>query len=233
MTARRLPAHCALLALFAFQLTVVLTPRQEFGAFAGYLAVLLLAAAVAGVPWPAMARRLPLETPFLLFALVLPVTGPAPRTVAGLSVPGLLAAWNVIAKATLGVLAAGLLAAVTTPTALLAGLRRLRAPATLVEIAGTLLRYSALVTGELARTRVAMLARGHRPRDIRAAPAMARAFGALFLRCYSRGERIHHAMLARGYTGTPPAGDDPPARPTEWLVTAAIPGTAVLLAVFA
>jgi cobalt/nickel transport system permease protein len=33
---------------------------------------------------------------------------------------------------------------------------------------------------------------------------LARSLGALFIRSYERGERVHLAMLARGYDGTLP-----------------------------
>ena len=36
------------------------------------------------------------------------------------------------------------------------------------------------------------------------ATALARALGALFIRSYERGERVHLAMLSRGYTGRLP-----------------------------
>ena len=36
-------------------------------------------------------------------------------------------------------------------------------------------------------------------------PALAKALGALFVRSYERGERVHLAMLARGYTGRLPS----------------------------
>ena len=33
--------------------------------------------------------------------------------------------------------------------------------------------------------------------------------GSLFIRTYERGERIHQAMLSRGYQGLPPVGEAP------------------------
>ena len=36
------------------------------------------------------------------------------------------------------------------------------------------------------------------------AGATARGVGSLFIRSYERGERVHLAMLSRGYTGTLP-----------------------------
>jgi cobalt/nickel transport system permease protein len=43
------------------------------------------------------------------------------------------------------------------------------------------------------------------PRSPRHWPVLARSLGAVFIRSYERGERVHLAMLARGYDGTLPA----------------------------
>ena len=42
------------------------------------------------------------------------------------------------------------------------------------------------------------------PRTLRQAGATARGVGGLFLRSYERGERVHLAMLSRGFTGRVP-----------------------------
>ena len=75
-------------------------------------------------------------------------------------------------------------------------------PDLIVQIMGFMIRYLDVVTGEWSRMLVAMRSRGCDPRSPRHWPALARAMGALFIRSYERGERIHLAMLSRGYTGT-------------------------------
>jgi cobalt/nickel transport system permease protein len=47
----------------------------------------------------------------------------------------------------------------------------------------------------------AMRSRGCNPRSPRHWPTLARSLGALFIRSYERGERVHLAMLSRGYDG--------------------------------
>src|SRR5690554_361063 len=94
---------------------------------------------------------------------------------------GLLDGWNVLAKATLGVVASILLAATTEQRDLLAGLERLRLPGPLVQIAGFMVRYLELILDQMRRMRTAQLSRGL-PGGFRSWPATARAAGALFIR---------------------------------------------------
>ncbi len=203
----RAPAHLKLVALLGFMLLVVATPKDWFWAHAGYLAVLLAVVAVSTVPPAYLARRMVVEVPFVVFALLVPFVAAGPRTeLFGLTVsePGLLSAWGLLAKGTLGVLASLTLAATTEPRDVLAGLERLRLPHQLVQIMGFMVRYLDVVTDELRRMRVARESRGFTARNPRHWPVVARSAGALFIRSYERGERVHLAMLSRGYTGRMP-----------------------------
>ena len=203
----RLPAHVKLVALLVFMLGVVATPPSWGLAFAGYLLLLLAVIAVSRVPAGYLAKRLVVEVPFVVFALLMPVIATGPRTdVLGLSLSetGLLAAWGLLVKGTLGVLASLTLAATTEPRDLLAGLERLRLPTQLVQIMGFMIRYLDVVTDEMRRMRVARESRGFRASSIRHWPVIARSAGALFIRSYERGERVHLAMMSRGYTGRMP-----------------------------
>ncbi len=69
---------------------------------------------------------------------------------------------------------------------------------------GFMVRYLDVVTGEMARMMTAMRSRGYDPRSPRHWPTLARTLGALFIRSYERGERVHLAMLSRGYDGALP-----------------------------
>jgi cobalt/nickel transport system permease protein len=203
----RAPAHLKILGLLAFVLVVVATPREWFWAYAGYLGAVALVVAVSRVPAAYLLKRTVVEVPFVVFALLIPFVAHGPRTdVLGLSLSesGLLAAWGLLAKGTLGVLASLTLAATTEPQELLAGLERLRLPNLLVQIMGFMVRYLDVVTSELQRMRIARESRGFVARDPRHWPVLARSAGALFIRSYERGERVHLAMLSRGYTGRMP-----------------------------
>ncbi|MGH3347099.1 MAG: cobalt ECF transporter T component CbiQ, partial [Nocardioides sp.] len=204
---RALP-HLKIAALLGFVLVVVATPREWFLAYAGYLAVLAGVITVSRVPFRYLLPRLVVEVPFVVFAVLLPFIAHGPQVQVlgiGLSEPGLLAAWGLLAKGTLGVLASLTLAATTEPDDLLRGLQRLRLPDLLVQIMGFMIRYLDVVTGDLRRMLTAMRSRGCDPRSPRHWPALGKALGALFVRSYERGERVHLAMLSRGYTGKLPS----------------------------
>jgi len=201
----RAPAHLKILALVGFMLGVVATPRDWYPVFGVYLLVLVGVVLVSRVPLAYLARRMVIEVPFLVFAALIPFIATGPQVeVLGVAVsePGLLAAWGLAVKGTLGVLASLTLAATTEPSDVLAGLQRLRMPALIVQIMGFMIRYLDVVTDDLGRMLVAMRSRGVDPRSPRHWPALARTLGALFVRSYERGERVHLAMLSRGYDGT-------------------------------
>ena len=203
----RAPAHLKVLVLVGFMLVVVATPRSWFAAYAAYAAALLVVIGVSRVPPAYLAKRMVVEVPFVVFALLMPFVATGPRVdVLGLSVSehGLWGAWALLVKGTTGVLASLTLAATTEPQELLRGLERLRMPTLIVQIMGFMIRYLDVVTDELGRMLVAMRSRGCDPRSPRQWPALARSLGALFVRSYERGERVHLAMLARGYDGRLP-----------------------------
>ena len=200
----RAPAHVKIATLVVFMLTVVATPREWYPVFAGYFALVLGVIVVSQVPFGYIAKRMVVEVPFVVFALLMPFVATGPRVdVLGLSVSeaGVLAAWGLLAKGTLGVMASLTLAATTEPRDVLVGLERLRVPSQLVQIVGFMVRYLDVVTDEMRRMRIARESRGFSGRGLRAWPVYARTAGALFVRSYERGERVHLAMLSRGYDG--------------------------------
>ena len=228
----RLEPHCKLVATVGFVLVVVLTPREQFWAFGAHAALLAAVAAVARIPATVVLRRMLIETPFVLFAVLLPFVATGPRTTVlgvAVSVEGLYGAWNILAKGTLGVVASILLAATTDLRDLLIGLQRLRMPSLLVQIMTFMLRYADVVTDEMRRMRIARESRGFVARDLRQVPVLARSAGALFIRSYERGERVHLAMLSRGYDGTMPVVDEPVTTRRQWAVALTLPAAAALV----
>jgi cobalt/nickel transport system permease protein len=232
----RLPPEVKIAATVAFVLAVVATPARAWWAFAIDGLVLLAAAAVARLPARLVLGRLRIELPFLAFALFMPVVGVSPRVdVLGVSLsePGLWAAWNIIVKGTLGVLAAIVLAGTTPVSELLTGLDRLRVPRVFTAIAGFMIRYLDVIAGEAARMRIARLSRGDDPRWLWQARAVTATAGTLFVRSYERGERVHLAMCSRGYEGGMPRLHERPISPHAWRVAAILPVLAASLMVMA
>jgi len=228
----RLPSHSKLVALVAFVLVVVATPAGAWVAFAAYAALLACVVLLARLPGRVVGRRMVVETPFVLFALLLPLVATGPRVeVWGLplSRAGLIGGGTLLAKATLGVVTAIVLAATTGPRDLLAGLERLRLPAVLVAILSFMIRYASVVSGDLQRMKVARESRGYTGGRLGHLAAVAGGAGALFVRSYERGERVHLAMLARGYTGRMPSLASGGATAEQWIRCAALPFAALLV----
>ncbi|WP_330175328.1 cobalt ECF transporter T component CbiQ [Streptomyces sp. NBC_01498] len=225
-----LPPHCKLAAVLCFVLVVVATPREAVWAFGLYAALLAGVAALARVPAGFLLRRMLIEVPFVAFAVLMPFVVPGDQVrVLGLqlSEPGLWGAWNVLAKGTLGVAASVLLASTTELRALLLGLQRLGLPPMLVQIASFMIRYGDVITDELRRMSIARRSRGFEARGVRHWGVLGKSAGALFIRSYERGERVHLAMMSRGYTGTMPVIDEITASRAQWTSAAALPLSAL------
>jgi cobalt/nickel transport system permease protein len=226
----RLPAHAKILALLGFVLVVVATPREQYWAFAGYAALLSGVAVVARLPAGFIARRMVVEIPFVAFAALMPVvSGGARVDVLGVSLSqdGLLSGWNLLAKGTLGVVASILLAATTDARMLLIGLQRLRLPARLIEIAAFMVRYVEVVVADMQRMRIARESRAFQARHIGHLKVVAQGAGAMFVRTYERGERVHLGMVSRGYAGAMPLVDLRPAGVAPAALAAALPAAAL------
>ncbi|MCX5411992.1 cobalt ECF transporter T component CbiQ [Streptomyces sp. NBC_00059] len=227
-----MPPHCKLAAVLCFVVVVVSTPREAVWAFVLYAVLLAAVAATARIPAGFLLKRLVIEVPFVAFALLMPFVVPGEQTELlgiSVSVPGLWGAWNVLAKGTLGVAASVLLASTTELRALLLGLQRLRLPPMLVQIASFMIRYGDVVTDELRRMSVARRSRGFEARGVRHWGVLAKTAGALFIRSYERGERVHLAMVSRGYDGTMPVIDEVTATRTQWAHAAALPVLALVV----
>ncbi|SDC26735.1 cobalt ECF transporter T component CbiQ [Actinokineospora iranica] len=217
--AHRLPPQVKIVAALAAVLCVVSTPRERFWAFGLYLALLSAVWVIARIPPRWIATRALIEVPFVVLALALPFVAGGPRVeVLGVAVsePGALAGWNILAKGTLGVLVSLTLAATTSPRDLIVGLHRLRVPTMVITIATLMLRYLEVIADEAKRMRTARICRGHDPRFLWQVGATARGIGTLFVRSYERGERVHLAMVSRGWTGAMPDSGRTPTSRTTW-----------------
>ena len=212
----RAPAETKVLATVLFVVAVALIPRGRLvWPYAIDAALLAAVAAAARTPVPLLAGRLAIEAPFVLFVVLLPFVVR----------DGAWLAFGIAAKATLAVLATGVLAWTTPAPEILRGAERLGAPRLLTAIAGFALRYLQVLLEEFRRMRLARALRGGNAQWL----PRPRVLGALALRSFERGERVHAAMLARGYDGRmPEIVLAPRARPAAWLMLA-FPATAFVV----
>ncbi len=224
------------LGTVAFVIAVALTPRTAWWAFAIDAAMIAIVIITAQLPLRQLVPRLMVVAPFLTFALIVPVVAGGPTVHIGpveLSQPGLWAAFNVTVKSVLGAMASIVLTATTPVPDIIAGLGRLRLPTVVVSIIAFMFRYLDLLTDELHRMRQAMAARGHDPRWLWQAKPIAQSAGTVFVRTYERGERVHLAMLARGFTGRLPELGSTSSQPTTALATGCALAPAAIAAVVA
>ncbi|MBW3666093.1 MAG: cobalt ECF transporter T component CbiQ [Actinobacteria bacterium] len=232
----RLAPEAKLAAALSFIAAVAVTPREAVWAFGLYALVLALVLAAARVPPRFLFLRLLGILPFVAFAFLIPFVATGDRVeVLGIEVSGegLWGAWNILAKATLGAATSIGLAATTEVPKLIEGLGALKVPAVLVSIAAFMIRYLELIAEELGRMRMAMAARGYDPHWLGQVKPIAAAAGAMFVRSYERGERVHSAMLARGYSGVMPVLRPAGAGWFDWLLAMTLPLTGVVIAAVA
>jgi cobalt/nickel transport system permease protein len=220
----RMPAHAKLVGLLAFVLLVVSVPPQQYRALLALVLVALGVLASTRVPVRFLLPRLAVELPFLVFAVLLPFVALGPRVSLGpitVSQSGVDAAVALLLKGTCGVVMAVAFAVTTPPRDLVRALQHLRVPDTLVTIAGFMVRYVDVVGDQMRRMRVARASRGFTARSVRAWPALAASTGALFIRSYERGERVHLAMVSRGWSGRMPVTAPLAASPAQWALALA------------
>lgn len=235
---RRLPAQVKVVALLGFVCCVVATPAQSLWPYLGQVMVLAVVVMIAGLsPWR-LIRGLAIELPFVAFALAMPFLASGPTTtVAGVtvSVAGLWGAVTLLARSTVSVLAALILAQTTRPHEFVAGLQRLHLPRILTEILGFMVRYVDVIRVQWHQMAIARVSRGFHASDPRSWSALSGAIGSGFIRAYERGERVHLAMLSRGYVGALPEAlhTAPTARGRQWLAAALVPTAALGITVVA
>ena len=201
---------CAVLFVFA----ISLTPNGRWWTWAIYGATVAAIILMSRVSLQVLFKRVAVEFVFIGVVIlgtlfrdggrVLWQWGWLRVTTEGLTVLG-----SVSIKALLSLLVMNVLILTTSVPALLYALAALRVPPLLVAILAAMYRYIAVLAEEFnsmqraARSRN-LLGSGERQRTV-----IGNMFGSLFIRTYERGERVHQAMLARGYEGFPPMADVP------------------------
>ena len=202
---RRLDTRLKLLASFGFILGVVATPPGAWRLLGAEAMAIALTFGLSGLsPWGAFRRWLALAPPVVGLGALAAIGHPDLERIGFLGLAG-----SIVARNSLAVLTLLILSGVTPFQRLLAGLRRLGVPAFLVATLHFMSRYLQVLTDQLSRMLQARRSRSFRRRAGPGWWSLGGILGALMLRSAERGERVHLAMLARGWDGTIRNLDDP------------------------
>lgn len=201
---------CALLFVFA----TALTPHGRWLTWLIYGLALAGLILTARLTLPVLLRRVAIEFTFIgvvilgtLFrdgGVVLWQWGWLKITTVGLIILA-----SVAAKALLSLLMLNLLVLTTPIPALLNALSDLKMPPLLIAIIASMYRYINVLVDEFTTMRRAAQSRNLLNFRSRQRVVFGNMMGSLFVRTYERGDRIHRAMLSRGYQGIPPLQDCP------------------------
>ena len=233
--AHSLPSHLKIIAVLLFVLVVVSTPITYWPAFVIFLALVIAAATAGKISIFTLSKRALIEVPFIFFAVLMPFFGTGERFELGpfnLYRDGLLAGLSIVAKGPLGVLSAVILSTTTTAREILRGLERLRLPTIMVQIASFMLRYVNVISDEMERMKIARQSRGFDATGVKHWKVIATSAAALFIRSYERGERVHLAMLSRGFDGELPHTEVKSVGAQAWLIALTIPTFALITSIF-
>ncbi|HEY9896900.1 MAG TPA: cobalt ECF transporter T component CbiQ [Candidatus Sericytochromatia bacterium] len=199
---------CTLLLLFA----IALTPNGRWWTWFAYALGVGAVILCSRVTLSILVQRVAVESVFLSVVLlgtlfrgggdVLWQWGWLQITTEGLLVLG-----SVAFKALLSLLLANVLVLTTSVPALLQALTELRMPPLLVAIMASMYRYVAVLVSEFQSMQRAALSRNLMGSNRWKRLVIGNMFGSLFIRTLDRGERVHQAMLSRGYDGLPPAAE--------------------------
>ena len=191
----------------AFTYAVVVALSSEFSALLAALAVSMVLIALARLPMRKVLYRLMVVNGLTLFLWIfLPFTyqGEAWFTLGPLqgTREGVVFALRITVKCNAILLALIALLATTPIVTLGHAMGQLRIPDKVVQLFLFTYRYIHVIFQEYDRLRNAMRARGFVPRtNTHTYRSYAYLVGMLLVRSYDRAERIHQAMLCRGFRG--------------------------------
>ena len=129
---------------------------------------------------------------------------------------GLTILGTTLIKASLSLLLVNALQQQLTLPQFLGALHHLRFPPLLVAIMGTMLRYVELVQAEFKQMQAAATARNGLATGDNTRRVVAQMIKGGFIRTLQRGEVVHQAMVARGYSGQIQLSPSPPITPKDY-----------------
>jgi len=194
------------LACLALVLGVVLAPPLTGLEFVLLVALFLAVTAMARLPLRSVVGRSLLVVPF---AGGIALLSPIREGLSVISAEGLALMGGLIGRAWACTAFVILLAATTPPADLLLALKRLRLPHVFVVLLAFIYRYVGVMGRQLQALRTAIASRAPHLRGLALLRVYGNLAGNLFVRAYERGERVHAAMLSRGFDGTLPTAARP------------------------
>ncbi len=202
---QRIDPRVKIVATLAYVIAVVATPAGHWWALAIEAVILSAVVAISRVPLRYLVTR------WLGFlALVALLAAMVAQAHPDRSRLGWWAVWGaILAKNSLAFVAVLTLAATTPMRRLLVGLGRLGVPAVLVSTLHFMIRYLHVLADELDRMILARRSRTFRRSGRLDWGLLTGLIGMLLVRSFERGERVHAAMLARGWDGTIRSLDGP------------------------
>jgi cobalt/nickel transport system permease protein len=209
------PQHCLwqraipetrVLVILGLVFAIALAPHQHWLTWSVYAIAGFVLLRLAKVSLPTLGQRLALEGVFVCTIALGAIFNPSGTAIwqwgwLQITDVGVGIFISVMAKSLLSLLLLNLLMLTTSVTDVLSALANLRVPALLIAIAASMYRYLSVLMSEFQVMQRAAAARNLTGRAYWQRLLVGNMIGALFIRTYERGDRIHQAMLARGYRG--------------------------------
>ncbi|WP_041971575.1 cobalt ECF transporter T component CbiQ [Geobacter sp. OR-1] len=199
----RLDPRAKVLATLIFIISVVSFGKYELSALLSFFIFPAVLIGIANLPAGFILRKAILVLPFaFVVGLFNPVLDRAPLvTVGTMVISGGIVSWiAIMAKAMLTVTAALILVAITGFPAICRALEQMGTPQAFVIQLMFLYRYIFVLTEEAGRTSRARQLRACGKKGLGIA-SYGSMIGHLLLRTWQRAERVHMAMIARGFDG--------------------------------
>jgi cobalt/nickel transport system permease protein len=206
----RLAPQIRILCVLLLLLAVVLTPNGQWLTWYIYGITILGMLLVSRVTLWVLCKRIAVESAFVGVVLIGTLFRAGGDVVwqwgwLRITTTGLIVLGSVSFKALLALLLLNMLTLTTPVPMLLQALAVLRTPPLLIAILASMYRYLGVLIEEFGAMRRAAISRNLMGGNHWQRLVVGNMIGSLFIRTYERGDRIHQAMLSRGYQGLPTA----------------------------
>ncbi len=203
----RLDPRARLVFILAAALGLGAAPPEPW-LLLGALAGAILLARLSCAPAASFLARISAVSPFILLMAALRLLTGVEETANGLAVQpaAVAAAIALVLKGYTAILLLGVLVVTSGIPQILWALEKLHAPQVLVMTANLMFRYFDLLLDEYGNLMRARSSRCAGPLSVARIPMLASEIGLLFIKSWERAERVHAAMVSRGFTGSLPPG---------------------------